>query len=50
MAIVEEVREEPDITVTVENLKKEGNEKFGQGDWSAAVEKYKVEIIRVARN
>ncbi|KHJ93938.1 tetratricopeptide repeat protein [Oesophagostomum dentatum] len=41
MAIVEEVKEESEITVTVENLKKEGNEKFGQGDWPAAAEKYK---------
>ncbi|CAJ0594326.1 unnamed protein product [Cylicocyclus nassatus] len=41
MAIVEEVHEESDVLSSVENLKKEGNTKFGEGDWGAAAEKYK---------
>ncbi|VDK78342.1 unnamed protein product, partial [Cylicostephanus goldi] len=41
MAIVEEVHEESDVIASVENLKKEGNTKFGEGEWSAAAEKYK---------
>lgn len=42
MAIIEEVVENSDITETVEKLKQEGNTSFGQGEWSAAAEKYKV--------
>ncbi|EPB75175.1 tetratricopeptide repeat protein [Ancylostoma ceylanicum] len=41
MAIIEEVVENSDITETVEKLKQEGNACFGQGEWSAAAEKYK---------
>ncbi|VDM62338.1 unnamed protein product [Angiostrongylus costaricensis] len=41
MAIVEEVEEGSDIKETVEKLKREGNEKFGVGEWTAAAEKYK---------
>ncbi|KIH65467.1 tetratricopeptide repeat protein [Ancylostoma duodenale] len=41
MAIIEEVVENSDITETVEKLKQEGNASFGQGEWSAAAEKYK---------
>ncbi|KAJ1374699.1 hypothetical protein KIN20_037449 [Parelaphostrongylus tenuis] len=41
MAIVEEVEEGAEIKEIVEKLKREGNERFGAGEWTAAVEKYK---------
>ncbi|RCN24323.1 tetratricopeptide repeat protein [Ancylostoma caninum] len=41
MAIIEEVVENSDIIENVEKVKQEGNASFGQGEWSAAAEKYK---------
>ncbi|CAD6184332.1 unnamed protein product [Caenorhabditis auriculariae] len=47
MVIVEEIIEgSEDVLKTVEELKKDGNQHFGEGDWSGAAEKYE-EALRL---
>lgn len=42
MVVIEEEWESSESIEAAERLKKEGNSRFGEGDWAAAELKYKV--------